>query len=298
LNKSPTGALIEVSGLNVLNGPQGQENEWHHDYNGVYCIGLGSMLWVNGTAWYQSGLCNGDLQWTMGFQGGGMHGDCGTGGSSRHFDIRQQKRTITDNWWTTVFLFCGSGQVVECETSYSLSNLFPQNPEPFPDPGTPEYAAWLQSLQPAKACCCPEYESWQWPSFNGYGGTLSFIGFCDYMSLGFDTMEINYINGGTAAHCRWRFALWGGVNGVATKRMILKGNIACDFFRMDFLGSDWDIFQGNTLIPLSPDGDGFFEHTVQVPGGSTVSDFGITNTNAYNWKYKGISDVFGSVWSS
>ena len=41
------------------------------------------------------------------------------------------------------------------------------------------FEAWclrVHQADPDKACCCPEYESWQWPSFNGYGGSLSFIG--------------------------------------------------------------------------------------------------------------------------
>lgn len=298
LNRSPTGMLVSVSGLNVLNGPQGPENAWHHDYNGVYCLHLGSMYWASGSAWSIGGPINGDLEWALEFQVTAGHGHCGGSGYDRRFSIRQLKRTITDNWWQWHYLFCGSAPITECETSYSLSNLFPPRPDPFPDYGTPEYSAWIQSLQPAKACCCPEYESWQWPSFNGYGGSLSFIGFCDYMSVGYDTWEVNYINGGSAAHCRWRFALWGGVDGVNTKRVILKDNIACDFFRYDFLGSDWDIFQGCTIIPLTPDENGFFEYTVEVPAGSTVSDFGVSNINAYNWKYRYMGDILGSVWTS
>ena len=91
---------------------------------------------------------------------------------------------------------------------------------------------------------------------------------------------------------RWNY---GSVDGVWTKRFILRDNIACEFFRYDFLGSDWDVFQGCTVIPLTPDGDGFFEYTVEVPAGSDMSDFGISNINAYNWKYKYRGDIQGTI---
>lgn len=295
LNKSPTGILVSVSGIQPQDSHyQTIENAWHHDYNGIYCLPLGEMYWATGTAWTIGGPMNGDLEWRLEFQVTAGHGHCGEG--LRRFTVRQQKRTITDNWWRWNYLFCGSKQIEECEASYVLTNQFPQKPYPAPVIGSEQYNAWLESIRPARTCCCPEYESYQWPEFNGWGGQLALVGFTDYLSVGYDTRQLTY--DGNTAHCRWRFALWGSVNGVNTKRAILKDNIACDFFRYDFLGSDWGVFQGCTTIPLSPDPDGFFEYTVNCPAGSTVSDFGITNINAYNWKYKSATDMLGTVGST
>lgn len=297
LNRSPTGILVSLGGVNQTTNctEDPAYYGWHHDYNGVYCMHVWDMYGADGSNWYQAGLCDDDLQWSLQFQTPLGHGHCDTG--QRNFSVRQLKQTITDNWWYWTHLFCDSRETVQCETSYTLSNLFPEPPDPFPPSGSPERQAWYDQLAPAKACCCPDYESYEWPTQSGWGGQLSFLGFCDYLSVGYDTFEVSYINNGTAAFCRWRFALWGAVDGVSTKRVILKDNIACDFFRYDFLGSDWDIFQGCTLTPLTPDADGFFEYTVAVPDGTTVSDFGLTNINAYNWKYKFRTDILGSVWT-
>ncbi|HOM77221.1 MAG TPA: hypothetical protein PLE88_11960 [Anaerohalosphaeraceae bacterium] len=280
INKSPTGVLVELSGITPkpdhLDYP---EIAWHHDYNGVYC--LPAMYGYTGGTWYIGGLCDGDLKWTLEFDPTLPWGDCETG--TRKMSIRQLKRTLTDNWWTWTYLFCGSHEVSLCETSYTDSNLF------LPPPYYPYYwwdtdpliVAYRQSLIPARDCT--GYDNYgAIPPFSGWGGTVSFLGFTDYMTVGFDDFNVEYFNDGESANVRWRFALFGS----GGKRVILKNNIVCDFFRLDFQGSDWDIFLGCTTTPVTPDEDGWFETTVSLPDNMTISDFGVTNVNAYNWKYR------------
>ena len=280
INKSPTGVLIQVSGITSAPNIQASpEMAWHHDYNGVYC--LPAMYGYTGGTWYIGGLCDGDLKWMLEFDPTLPWGDCETG--TRKMSIRQLKRTLSDNWWYWTFLFCGSHEVSLCETSYTDGNVFPIPPYPVPAPNTPEYNAWRQAIINAKPCCCPDWESWQIPSVSGGGGSVSFLGFTDYMTVGFDDFSVEYFNNGQSANVRWRFALFGSGG---TKRVILKSNIACDFFRLDFQGIDWDIFLGCTTTPVTPDGDGWFETTVSLAGGMTISDFGVTNINAYNWRYR------------
>lgn len=296
LNRSPTGVMVSIDGLQPrsLPGPA-PEVDWHHDYNGVYCMPLATGSISPGTAYYRGGLCQGDLEWALLFEAGYPNGECYDGETP--FVIALQKSTITDNWWHTGFLFCGKTDVQTCSTSYSFENAITKDvPHPY-DPQSPEYQAFLQMLRNAP---CPRlrYPPEEHPNMSGFGGTVTVLGFTDYMTVGYDAYKVDYFNNGKSARCRWRFALWGPVGEQYSKRLILKNNIACDFFRWDFLGNDWNIFQGNTLIPLTPDENGFFEYIVTVPEGSTISDFGVTNVNALNWKYGGGGDMFGSIWST
>lgn len=295
INKSPTGVLVGVSGITPkpdhLDYP---EIAWHHDYNGIFCLPAhGSMYGASGSAWTIGGYMNGDLSWALEFQRIQGHGDCEEG--THTFKIRHQKRTISDNWWTWTYLFCGSHEIDLCETSYTIDNLFlppPYFPYDWWDTD-PAIVAWRQSLQPTVDCT--GYDDYgNIPPFSGWSGTVSLLGFTDYLTVGYDDRSVEYLDNGKTIKARWRFALYGS----SGKRAILKNNIACDFFRFDFQGVDWDVFLGCTTIPVTPDGDGWYEHTETVPEGVTVSDCGITNINAYNWRYKSVTDMLGSIRNS
>jgi len=275
INRSPSGILIEVSGLATASYiQQSPETAWHHDYNGVYCMPVSR-------GWSIGGLCEGDLKWSIEFEPNPQTwGNCETG--TRQMTVRHYKRTLSDSWWQTSFLFCGWHEILKCETSYTDGNLFPIPPDPPPAPGTPEYDAWRQSIDDVKPCCCPDYKPWQSPSVSGGGGTVRFLGFTDYMSVGLDSYSVEYFDNYRSANVRWRFALFG----TGGKRRVLYEHIECDFFRLDFQGIDWNIFLGCTLEPTTPNEDGWFEKTVHVSDDATITDFGFTNVNACNWRYQ------------
>jgi len=278
INRSPTGVLIELSGISTAPYYDASlEAAWHHDYNGVYCLPTSTPFqpWLHGG---RGGLCASGVSWGLNFLPSSRWGDCETG--IRTMSVTNFKRTLSDNWWHTSFLFCGSHEIEECETSYTDDNVFPTPPDPIPDWGTPECNAWLQAIMDAKSCCCPELEPWQSPSVCGGGGSVSFLGFTDYMSIGVDDSEVTYFNDGQSAVVCWRFVLLGHTG---TPRKVLYDNIYCDFFRMDW-DDDYNTFLGCTVEPLTPDEDGWFEKTVHVSG-ATISNVGFTNVNAYNWKY-------------